>query len=202
MKIICIGRNYGRHALELGNEIPDEPVVFLKPDSALMRQRDAFFIPDFSNDIHYEAEIVIRIDRVGKNIQEKFARKYFTEISIGIDFTARDVQSKLKQKGLPWEKAKGFDSSAVVGNFINASELDLTNLNFEFKRNGETVQKGNTSDMLFPVNRLISHVSEYFTLKIGDLVYTGTPEGVGKVNPGDLLEGFIEGEKLLEVRVR
>ncbi|MFT4523636.1 MAG: 2-keto-4-pentenoate hydratase/2-oxohepta-3-ene-1,7-dioic acid hydratase in catechol pathway [Bacteroidia bacterium] len=202
MKIICIGRNYGRHALELGNTIPDEPVIFMKPDSAIMRQRDAFFIPDFTNDVHYEAEIVIKINRLGKHIQSKFAHKYFAEMTIGLDFTARDVQQKLKEKGLPWEKAKAFDSSAVVGEWIPVEGQNLGNLNFELRKNGEIVQKGNTSDMLFSFGELIEHTSKYFTLKIGDLIFSGTPEGVGPVAKGDLLEGFIGKQLLLKVKVR
>lgn len=202
MKIICVGRNYGKHALELGNAIPKEPVLFMKPDSALMRQRDKFYIPDFSEDVHYEAEVVFRIDRIGKRIQSKFAPKYFSQISLGIDFTARDVQSELKSKGLPWEKAKAFDQSAVVGKWLDKKELNLSDLDFELKKNGETVQKGNTSDMLFPIDDLIEHISGYFTLKIGDLIFSGTPEGVGKVESNDHLEGYIAGEKVLNLQVR
>jgi len=202
MKIICVGRNYGKHALELGNAIPKEPVLFMKPDSALMRQRDKFYIPDFSEDVHYEAEVVFRIDRIGKRIQSKFAPKYFSQISLGIDFTARDVQSELKSKGLPWEKAKAFDQSAVVGKWLDKKEFDLSDLDFELKKNGETVQKGNTSDMLFPIDDLIEHISGYFTLKIGDLIFSGTPEGVGEVQSNDHLEGYIAGEKVLNLQVR
>ncbi len=202
MKIICVGRNYGKHALELGNAIPKEPVLFMKPDSALMRQRDKFYIPDFSEDVHYEAEVVFRIDQIGKRIQSKFAPKYFSQISLGIDFTARDVQSELKSKGLPWEKAKAFDQSAVVGKWLDKKELNLSDLDFELKKNGETVQKGNTSDMLFPIDDLIEHISGYFTLKIGDLIFSGTPEGVGKVESNDHLEGYIAGEKVLNLQVR
>lgn len=202
MKILCIGRNYRKHAEELGNEVPEEPVIFMKPDSAILRQRDAFYIPDFSNDIHYEAEIVIKLNRLGKHIQAKFAHKYFVELTLGIDFTARDVQSKLKAKGLPWEKAKAFDSSAVCGHWLPVDEFDVTNLSFELHKNGEVVQKGNTSNMIFPVDQLIEHCSRYFTLKIGDQIFTGTPEGVGPVKSGDILEGFIEGRKVLNVRVK
>lgn len=202
MKIICVGRNYRKHAAELGNEVPEEPVLFMKADSSLMRQRDAFYIPDFSNDVHYEAEIVIRINRLGKRIQSKFAPKYYAQCTIGIDFTARDVQKKLKEKGLPWEKAKAFDSSAVCGDWLDADGFDLTNLKFELTKNGEVVQSGCTKDMLYPINDLVEHASEYFTLKIGDLIFTGTPEGVGKVESGDVLEGFIEGKQILRVRVK
>jgi len=202
MKIICVGRNYKKHAQELGNEVPEEPVLFMKADSSLMRQRDTFYIPDFSSDVHYEAEIVIRINRLGKRIQSKFAPKYYAQYTIGIDFTARDVQKKLKEKGLPWEKAKAFDSSAVCGDWLDVEGVDLDNLKFELKKNGEIVQSGNTKDMLYPINDLVEHASEYFTLKIGDLIFTGTPEGGGKVESGDVLEGFIEGKQILRVRVK
>ena len=202
MKIICIGRNYAAHAAELGNELATEPVIFMKPDSAVFRQRDAFYIPDWTNDVHYELEVVVRINRLGKNIEAKFAPKYFAEFTVGIDFTARDVQSALKAKGLPWEKAKAFDQSAVLGDFLSVDDFDLNNLHFQLKKNGELVQDGNTSLMLHNIAQLIEHSSQYFTLKIGDLLFTGTPEGVGPVAPGDLLEGFIEGKKVLNVKVR
>lgn len=202
MKIICIGRNYTAHAAELGNEVAAEPVIFMKPDSAVFRQRDAFYIPDWTNDVHYELEVVVRINRLGKNIEAKFAPKYFAEFTVGIDFTARDVQSALKAKGLPWEKAKAFDQSAVLGDFLSVDDFDLSNLHFQLKKNGELVQDGNTSLMLHNIAHLIEHSSQYFTLKIGDLLFTGTPEGVGPVAPGDLLEGFIEGKKVLNVKVR
>ena len=202
MKIICVGRNYRKHAEELGNQIPEEPVLFMKPDSAILRQRDAFYIPDFSSDVHYEAEIVIKLNRLGKRIQSKFASKYYAEFTVGIDFTARDVQAQLKAKGLPWEKAKGFDSSAVCGSWLPVDQFDMNNLSFELKKNGETVQTGNTRDMLFSNDELIEHTSQYFTLKIGDQIFTGTPEGVGPVKSGDLLEGYVEGKKVLNVKVK
>lgn len=202
MKIICIGRNYAAHAAELGNEVAAEPVIFMKPDSAVFRQRDAFYIPYWTNDVHYELEVVVRINRLGKNIDAKFAPKYFAEFTVGIDFTARDVQSALKAKGLPWEKAKAFDQSAVLGDFLNVEDFDLNNLHFQLKKNGEVVQDGNTSLMLHNIAQLIEHSSQYFTLKIGDLLFTGTPEGVGPVVSGDVLEGFIEGKKVLNVKVR
>ncbi len=202
MKIICIGRNYVEHAKELGNAVPSEPVIFMKPDSALFRQRDAFYIPDWSSDVHYEIEVVVKINRLGKNIESRFASKYFQEFSLGIDFTARDVQSELKSKGLPWEKAKAFDQSAVLGEFMKVEDFDLDNLNFKLHKNGEVVQKGNTSNMIHSIPNIINHCSQYFTLKIGDLLFTGTPAGVGKVNGGDLLEGYIEGKKVLSVKVR
>lgn len=166
MKIICIGRNYAEHARELNNPVNDEPVIFLKPETALLQKRMPFFIPDFSNDIHYEAEIVVKISRLGKNINEKFAHRYFDEVTIGIDFTARDLQSKLKSKGLPWETAKGFDGSAAVGNFVPKSRFeDLNNLNFSLKLNLQQVQTGNTSDMIYPIHTIIAHASRFFTLK-------------------------------------
>ena len=202
MKIICIGRNYAAHAAELGNELAAEPVIFMKPDSAVFRQRDAFYIPDWTSDVHYELEVVVRINRLGKNIEAKSAPKYFAEFTVGIDFTARDVQSALKAKGLPWEKAKAFDQSAVLGDFLSVDDFDLNNLHFQLKKNGQVVQDGDTSLMLHNISQLIEHSSQYFTLKIGDLLFTGTPEGVGPVAPGDLLEGFIEGKKVLNVKVR
>jgi 2-keto-4-pentenoate hydratase/2-oxohepta-3-ene-1,7-dioic acid hydratase in catechol pathway len=202
MKIICIGRNYAAHAAELGNEVPEEPVIFMKPDSAVFRQRDAFYIPDWSQDIHYEAEVVVKINRLGKNIEERFASKYFSEFTLGIDFTARDVQAKLKAKGLPWEKAKAFDQSAVLGNYLKADDYDLSNLNFELHKNGVLVQKGNTGNMIHSVPQIIAHCSRYFTIKIGDVFFTGTPQGVGKVEIGDVLEGYIEGKKVLNVRIK
>lgn len=202
MKIICIGRNYRAHAEELGNEVPDEPVIFMKPDSAIFRQRDAFYIPDWSNDIHYEAEIVVRLNRLGKNIEAKFAPKYYAQFTLGIDFTARDVQTKLKSKGLPWEKAKAFDQSAVLGDYLDANDFDLSNLNFELRRNGQVVQSGNTKHMIHSIPEIVEHCSQYFTLKIGDLIFSGTPEGVGRVEIGDVLEGFIEGQKVLNVKIR
>lgn len=202
MKIICIGRNYTEHIRELGNETPEEPVIFLKPDSALFRQRDAFYIPDFTHDVHYEAEIVIKINRIGKSISEKFAHKYYTEYTLGIDFTARDVQQKLKEKGLPWEKAKAFDQSAVVGDFLPTEGINFNHISFSLRKNGQTVQQGNTAMMIHSTNEIIAHVSQYFTLKIGDLIFTGTPAGVGKVNPGDILDGYVENQKVFTVKVK
>lgn len=203
MKIICIGRNYAEHARELNNPVNDEPVIFLKPETALLQKRMPFFIPDFSNDIHYEAEIVVKISKLGKNINEKFAHRYFDEVTIGIDFTARDLQSKLKSKGLPWETAKAFDGSAAVGTFVPKSRFeDLNNLNFSLKLNDQQAQTGNTAEMIYPINNIIAHASRFFTLKKGDLIFTGTPKGVGKIEKGDELEGFIEGESLLRVKVR
>lgn len=203
MKIICIGRNYTKHIEELQNERPDEPVVFLKPDSAVLLKQHPFVIPEFSDDIHHEVEILVRINKVGKYIDAKFAPNYYDEIGLGIDFTARDLQAKLKEKGLPWEKAKAFDGSAVIGSFLSKKDFSSTeNINFELKSNGNTVQKGNTSHMLWKIDELIAHVSQYFTLKIGDIVFTGTPEGVAKVKPNDILEGFIENKKLFRIQVK
>ena len=203
MKIICIGRNYVNHAKELGNTIPSEPLFFLKPETAIQPKGHPFFIPDFSNEIHYELELVVRIDRIGKNIDEKFAHKYYSQIGLGIDFTARDIQQKCKEKGLPWEKAKGFDGSAQISRtFIDKSELDLNNIAFALKRNGEQVQNGNSRDMLFSIDKLIAYLSQFYTLKIGDLIYTGTPEGVGKVEQGDILKGFIGKREMFIVPVK
>ena len=198
MKIICIGRNYLEHAKELKNEVPTEPVFFMKPDTALLKDNEAFFYPEHTKDLHHEIEIVLKISKAGKHIDEKFAHKYYEEISVGIDFTARDVQQKCKEKGLPWEKAKAFDDSAVVGKFISKKTLPaMNNLNFHLNINNKTVQKGNTRDLLFSFDKIISHVSQYMTLKEDDLIYTGTPAGVGAVKSSDVLEGFLEDQKLL-----
>ena len=204
MKIICIGRNFSEHAEELGNKKPSEPVIFLKPDTALLRNNDPFFIPDFSTEIHHEVEIVVKINRLGKNIQPKFAHKYYSEIGLGIDFTARDLQFKLRDEGLPWEKAKAFDSSAVISKkFMVKSELgDLENLTFRLEKNGQKVQEGNTNKMIFNIEEIICYVSKFFTLKIGDLIYTGTPSGVGKVNINDELTGYLKNNKLFNFKVK
>lgn len=203
MKIICIGRNYVKHIEELQNEKPSEPVVFLKPDSAILLKQHPFVIPEFSDDIHHEVEILVKINKVGKYIEPKFAHNYYDEIGLGIDFTARDLQTKLKEKGLPWEKAKAFDGSAVIGDFLPKKLFSsLENINFELTKNKESVQKGNTSLMLWKIDELISHVSQYFTLKIGDIIFTGTPEGVAKVNPNDVLEGYIENKLLFKIQVK
>ena len=203
MKIICVGRNYAEHARELNNPVNDQPVIFMKPETAQLQKRQPFFLPDFSTDIHYEVEVVVKICKLGKNIAEKFAHRYYDEISVGIDFTARDLQSDLKKKGLPWELAKAFDSSAPVGQFISKSEIaDLSNLEFSLRKNGETVQTGNTADMIFSVDNLISFVSRFVTLKKGDLIFTGTPKGVGPVNTGDVFDAFIGEKKLLHVKVK
>jgi 2-keto-4-pentenoate hydratase/2-oxohepta-3-ene-1,7-dioic acid hydratase in catechol pathway len=203
MKIICIGRNYVKHIEELQNERPDEPVVFLKPDSAILLKQHPFVIPEFSDDVHHEVEILVKINKVGKYIEPKFAHNYYDEIGLGIDFTARDLQSKLKEKGLPWEKSKAFDGSAVIGEFLPKKDFNsLENINFELINNGKVVQSGNTSHMLWKIDELISHVSQFFTLKKGDIIFTGTPEGVSAVKPNDILEGFIENKKSFRIQVK
>lgn len=204
MKIICVGRNYVAHARELNNEIPTEPVLFMKPDSALLRNNDPFYIPDWSNDVHHEIELIVRICKLGKSIERKFAHRYYKEIGLGIDFTARDVQNALKDKGLPWEKAKAFDKSAVIcSEFVAVDALpDRNAIQFRLEKNGATVQSGDSSLMIFPIDEIIAQVSKYFTLKIGDLIYTGTPAGVGPVSVGDRLEGYLEGEKKFDFWVK
>ncbi len=203
MKIICIGRNYADHISELNNERPTEPVIFMKPDTAVVLKKFPFVLPEFSKDVHHEVEILVKINRVGKYIDKKFAPNYYQEIGLGIDFTARDLQSKLKEKGLPWEIAKGFDGSAVIGKFVDKSKFSsLSDINFELKKNNETAQQGNTSLMLWQIDELIAYVSQFFTLKIGDIIFTGTPKGVAAVNENDVLEGFIEGESMFKINVK
>jgi len=203
MKIICIGRNYVNHIEELQNERPDEPVVFLKPDSSVLLKQHPFVIPEFTDDVHHEVEVLVKINKVGKYIEPKFAYKFYDEIGLGIDFTARDLQNKLKQKGLPWEKSKAFDGSAVIGDFYPKNDFSsLESINFELTNNGKVVQKGNTSHMLWKVDELISHVSQFFTLKKGDIIFTGTPEGVSAVKPNDILEGYIENKKSFRIQVK
>ena len=202
MKIICIGRNYAEHARELGNEIPENPVIFMKPDTAVLKKGSDFYIPEFSEDIHYELEVVLKISKGGKYIQEEKAGNYFEEIALGIDFTARDLQSKLKEKGLPWELAKGFDGSAVISDFYKKEDYDLKNIQFSLLKNKEEVQNGNTSLMLFRPEKIIAFVSQYFTLKTGDLIFTGTPKGVGKVEENDILEAYLEDKKVLDLRIQ
>ena len=203
MKIIAIGRNYAEHAKELNNPVPGTPVIFMKPDTALLKDNKPFFHPDFSQDIHHEIEIVLKISKEGKHIDQKFADNYFDEIALGVDFTARDIQQRHKEKGLPWELAKAFDNSAPVSTFLPKSQFaDLHNLNFRLDINGETRQQGNTANMLFPFNYIISFVSHYITLKKGDLIFTGTPQGISKVNIGDRLQGYIEDQQLLNFYVK
>ncbi len=203
MKIICIGRNYIDHAKELNNPVPKEPVFFIKPDTALLPKRNPFVYPSFTKDLHYEVEIVLRINKIGKHIEEKFAHKYYNEIGIGVDFTARDVQQQCKEKGLPWEKAKAFDFSAPTSDFVPIKNFkDINQLNFELKVNDELKQKGNTKDMLFNFNQIVAYISQFVTLKIGDYIYTGTPAGVGPIDINDKIACFIEGEKMLEFNVK
>lgn len=203
MKFICIGRNYTEHIKELQNERPESPVVFIKPDTSILLKKQPFFIPDFSDDIHHEVEVLVKIKKVGKHIDQKFAHKYYDEIGLGIDFTARDVQSRLKEKGLPWEIAKGFDGAAVVGNFFKTTAFkNLENIDFRLEKNGNVVQQGNTALMLWKIDELIAYVSQFFTLKIGDIIFTGTPAGVGRVVPNDVLIGYIENKKAFEIKVK
>jgi len=203
MKIFCVGRNYAAHAVELNNEVPDEPVIFMKPKSALLQPHTPFYYPEFTNELHYECELVLRISKNGKYIQEKFASKYYNGISVGIDFTARDIQDDLKAKGLPWEKAKAWDNSAVVGKWLDMKpELNRKDINFCLYKNKELVQQGNSSQMLFSFDQVIAHISNYFSLNIGDLVFTGTPVGVGECVVGDEFEGFIEDESLFELAIK
>lgn len=203
MKIIAIGRNYAEHAKELNNPVPGVPVIFMKPETALLKDNKPFYHPDFSEDIHHEIEIVIKISKEGKHISEQFAQNYFEEIGLGVDFTARDIQSKHKEKGLPWELAKAFDNSAPVSAFVSKKQFaDLKNINFKLDINGESRQVGNTSFMLFSFEYIIAFVSRYITLKKGDLIFTGTPQGVAKVNVGDRLEGYIEDVKMLDFFVK
>jgi 2-keto-4-pentenoate hydratase/2-oxohepta-3-ene-1,7-dioic acid hydratase in catechol pathway len=203
MKLICIGRNYTEHIKELENEKPTDPVIFLKPDTAILVKKQPFFIPDFSNDVHHEVEILVKINKVGKYIDKKFAHKYYDEIGLGIDFTARDLQNKLKEKGLPWEKAKAFDGAAVIGNWIHVRDIkDVNNINFSLQKNDDIVQKGNTSHMLWKIDEIIEYISKYFTLKIGDIIFTGTPAGVGKVIANDKLIGFLENTQMFSITVK
>ena len=204
MKIICIGRNYVAHAQELNNDIPEEPVIFMKPDSALLRNNEPFFIPEWTNEVHHEIELVLRVCRLGKNIEKRFAHRYYDEVGLGVDFTARDVQNELKKKGLPWEKAKAFDQAAVISSTFFPVSIFPTpeTIRFKLNINGQTVQEGNSGLMIFGFDEIISHISKYITLKIGDLIYTGTPAGVGAVKIGDRLEGYLEDKKLLDFMVK
>ncbi|MEX0272985.1 MAG: fumarylacetoacetate hydrolase family protein [Flavobacteriaceae bacterium] len=203
MKLICIGRNYAAHIAELANERPKEPVVFIKPDSAILPREQDFFIPDFSDDIHYEVEVLVKICKVGKHIDERFAPTYYDEIGLGIDFTARDLQARLKEKGLPWEKAKGFDGAAVIGHWVPKGNFpDLGALDFKLLKNGQIVQHGNTARMLWKIDELIAYVSKFFTLKKGDIIFTGTPAGVGSVDTNDYLSGFLEGDEFFNLKIK
>ncbi len=204
MKIICIGSNYSEHAKELGNEAPKEPLFFLKPDSAILPKRVPFYIPEFTNDLHYEVELLVKINRLGKHIEERFANEYYSQIGLGIDFTARDLQKECKSKGLPWEKAKAFDGSAIIGKeFIDKSEFEsVQDISFSLNKNADQVQLGNSKDMIFTIDAIISYVSQFFTLKIGDIIYTGTPSGVGPVKIGDKLEGFLGKKQLVSLDIK
>ncbi|MGB2483581.1 MAG: fumarylacetoacetate hydrolase family protein [Flavobacteriaceae bacterium] len=203
MKIICIGRNYKNHVNELNNIVPTEPIIFLKPDTSIILKKQPFFIPDFSNDIHYEVEVIVKINRVGKYISKEFAHKYYDKIGLGIDFTARDIQQNQKQFGLPWEKAKAFDGSALIGKWVNKTSFDdINDINFSLMKNNELVQQGNTSQMLWDIDSIIAYVSSFFTLKIGDIIFTGTPAGVGAVKENDKLKGFINGDEFFDLKIR
>lgn len=203
MKILAIGQNYVEHNKELNSKNPTEPVVFMKPDTALLKNNKPFFIPDFTDELHYETELIVKINRLGKNIAKKYAHRYYAEIGLGVDFTARDIQRKLKSNGHPWEISKAFDNSAVIGNFIPVSEIsDVQNIDFHLDVNGKTVQQGNSKDMIFPVDELIAYTSKFFTLKIGDILFTGTPVGVGKVQVGDRLEGYIFDQKMFDFKIK
>lgn len=203
MKIVCVGRNYAEHIKELKNERPLDPVLFIKPDSAVLPKEQDFYLPEFSSEVHYEVEVLVKIKKVGKYIDEKFAHTYYDEIGLGIDFTARDLQSKLKEKGLPWEKAKGFDGSAVIGKWLPKTKFkDLNNVNFNLKKNDILVQQGNTGLMLWGIDEIISYVSRFFTLKKGDVIFTGTPAGVGKINANDYLSGALENEQMFSLKIK
>lgn len=203
MKIFAIGHNYKEHNKELNNNHPSEPVVFMKADTAALKDNKPFFLPDFSNEVHYETELIVKINRIGKNIAPKFAHRYYDEIGLGVDFTARDLQRKLKQEGKPWELSKSFDNSAVISEFIPKSNvLDVQNIDFHLLLNGELVQKGNTNKMIFPIDELIAYISKFFTLKIGDIIFTGTPSGVGSIKIGDRLEGFLLQHKMFDFYIK
>ena len=203
MKLICIGRNYTDHIKELENEKPTDPVIFLKPDTSILLKKQPFFIPDFSDEVHYEVEVLVKINKVGKYIDKKFAHKYYDQIGLGIDFTARDLQAQLKAKGLPWEKAKAFDGAAVIGKWLPKTKFqNINNINFSLKKNDERVQKGNTELMLWKIDEIIEYVSKYFTLKIGDIIFTGTPAGVGKVFAEDQLKGYLEDEEIFSIKIK
>ena len=202
MKIICVGKNYLKHIDELNSSKEDEPVIFLKPDTSIIQKNQPFFIPEFSNEIHYEIEIILKFNRLGKHIESKFSNKYFNQISLGIDFTARDFQNKFKERGLPWDISKGFDNSALIGDWKSIEDYDLYNINFRLEKNGEIVQQSNSKNMIWKIDELISYASKYFTIKIGDIMFTGTPEGVGLVSVDDVLEGFLEDKKVFSVKIK
>ena len=202
MKIICVGKNYLKHIDELNSSKEDEPVIFLKPDTSIIQKNQPFFIPEFSNEIHYEIEIILKFNRLGKHIESKFSNKYFNQISLGIDFTARDFQNKFKDRGLPWDISKGFDNSALIGDWKSIKTYDLDNINFRLEKNGKIVQQSNSKNMIWKIDELIAYASKYFTIKIGDIMFTGTPEGVGVVSEDDFLEGFLGDEKVFSVKIK
>lgn len=202
MKIICVGKNYLKHIDELNSSKEDEPVIFLKPDTSIIQKNQPFFIPEFSSEIHYEIEIILKFNRLGKHIESKFSNKYFNQISLGIDFTARDFQNKFKERGLPWDISKGFDNSALIGDWKSIKTYDLDNINFRLEKNGKIVQQGNSKNMIWKIDKLIAYASRYFTIKIGDIMFTGTPEGVGVVSEDDVLEGFLGDEKVFSVKIK
>ena len=202
MKIICVGKNYLKHIDELNSSKEDEPVIFLKPDTSIIQKNQPFFIPEFSNEIHYEIEIILKFNRLGKHIESKFSKKYFNQISLGIDFTARDFQNKFKERGLPWDISKGFDNSALIGDWKSIKTYDLDNINFRLEKNGKIVQQSNSKNMIWKLDELIAYASKYFTIKIGDIMFTGTPEGVGVVSEDDVLEGFLGDEKVFSVKIK
>ena len=202
MKIICVGKNYLKHIDELNSSKEDEPVIFLKPDTSIIQKNQPFFIPEFSNEIHYEIEIILQFNRLGKHIESKFSNKYFNQISLGIDFTARDFQNKFKERGLPWDISKGFDNSALIGDWKSIKTYDLDNINFRLEKNGKIVQQSNSKNMIWKIDELIAYASKYFTIKIGDIMFTGTPEGVGVVSEDDVLEGFLGDEKVFSVKIK
>ena len=202
MKIICVGKNYLKHIDELNSSKEDEPVIFLKPDTSIIQKNQPFFIPEFSNEIHYEIEIILKFNRLGKHIESKFSNKYFNQISLGVDFTARDFQNKFKERGLPWDISKGFDNSALIGDWKSIKTYDLDNINFRLEKNGKIVQQSNSKNMIWKIDELIAYASKYFTIKIGDIMFTGTPEGVGVVSEDDLLEGYLGNEKVFSVKIK
>ena len=202
MKIICVGKNYLKHIDELNSSKEDEPVIFLKPDTSIIQKNQPFFIPEFSNEIHYEIEIILKFNRLGKHIESKFSNKYFNQISLGIDFTARDFKNKFKERGLPWDISKGFDNSALIGDWKSIKTYDLDNINFRLEKNGKIVQQSNSKNMIWKIDELIAYASKYFTIKIGDIMFTGTPEGVGVVSEDDVLEGFLGDEKVFSVKIK
>ena len=202
MKIICVGKNYLKHIDELNSSKEDEPVIFLKPDTSIIQKNQPFFIPEFSNEIHYEIEIILKFNRLGKHIESKFSNKYFNQISLGIDFTARDFQNKFKKRGLPWDISKGFDNSALIVDWKSIKNYDLDNINFRLEKNGKIVQQSNSKNMIWKIDELIAYASKYFTIKIGDIMFTGTPEGVGVVSEDDFLEGFLGDEKVFSVKIK